>query len=113
MSDPAGAIAAGSLAGVALWTTFKLSNKINLMRGHAEEATVPKSISVVSESPQDSATMFSLFIDDLAVGRGLTAAQAHLLVGEILQRVVLPDRPQRRQSDGVRSPSGGSFGSYQ
>ena len=58
----------------------------------AEEATVPKSIAVEAESPDDSATMFSLRIDDLIVGRGLTAAQAHLLVGEILERVVLPRR---------------------
>lgn len=53
---------------------------------------MPKSISVEAESPEDSATMFSLRIDDLIVGRGLTAAQAHLLVGEILERVVLPKR---------------------
>ena len=61
----------------------------------AEEATVPKSISVEAESPDDSATMFSLRIDDLVVGRGLTAAQAHLLVGEILERVVLPRRKEQ------------------
>ena len=63
----------------------------------AEEATVPKSIAVEAESPDDSATMFSLRIDDLIVGRGLTAAQAHLLVGEILERVVLPRRMTQRQ----------------
>jgi hypothetical protein len=51
---------------------------------------VPKAISVEAESPDDSATMFRLRIDDLIVGHGLTAAQAHLLVGEILERVVLP-----------------------
>jgi hypothetical protein len=56
---------------------------------------MPKSISVEAESPDDSATMFSLRIDDLIVGRGLTAAQAHLLVGEILERVVLPRRKER------------------
>jgi hypothetical protein len=63
----------------------------------AEEATVPKSIAVEAESPDDSATMFSLRIDDLIVGRGLTAAQAHLLVGEILERVVLPRRMAQKQ----------------
>ena len=61
----------------------------------AQEATVTKSISVEAESPDDSATMFSLRIDDLIVGRGLTAAQAHLLVGEILERVVLPRRKEQ------------------
>ncbi len=56
---------------------------------------MPKSIAVEAESPDDSATMFSLRIDDLIVGRGLTAAQAHLLVGEILERVVLPRRKEQ------------------
>ena len=70
---------------------------------------MPKSISVEAESPDDSATMFSLRIDDLIVGRGLTAAQAHLLVGEILERVVLPRRKERYQTgnlatDGVAAP---------
>ena len=74
----------------------------------AEEATVPKSIAVEAESPDDSATMFSLRIDDLIVGRGLTAAQAHLLVGEILERVVLPrhksqDRPRDIKHNAVAS----------
>ena len=56
---------------------------------------MPKSISVEAESPDDSATMFSLRIDDLIVGRGLTAVQAHFLVGEILERVALPHRNER------------------
>ena len=51
---------------------------------------MPKTIAVEAESPDDSATMFRLRIDDLIVGQDLTAAQAHLLVGEILERVVLP-----------------------
>jgi hypothetical protein len=51
---------------------------------------VPKSISVKAETPHYSATMVSLSIDDTIVGRGLTAAQVHLLIGEILERVVLP-----------------------
>ena len=80
-----------------LWTTSKIQNNISLMRAtKAEEATVPKSISVDAENPRDSATMFSLRIDDVIVGRGLTAAQAHLLVGEILERVTLPQRKERR-----------------
>ena len=58
---------------------------------------MPKSIAVEAESPDDSATMFSLRIDDLIVGRGLTAAQAHLLVGEILERVALPRRLAQKQ----------------
>jgi hypothetical protein len=34
--------------------------------------------------------MFRLRIDQLVVGEDLTAAQTHLLVGEILERVVFP-----------------------
>jgi hypothetical protein len=65
---------------------------------------VPKAISVEAESPDDSATMFRLRIDDLIVGHGLTAAQAHLLVGEILERVVLP-RPKSQASVFEKEPS--------
>jgi hypothetical protein len=65
---------------------------------------VPKAISVEAESPDDSATMFRLRIDDLIVGHGLTAAQAHLLVGEILERVVLP-RPKSQTSVLDKEPS--------
>ena len=52
-------------------------------------------IAVEAESPDDSATLFRLRIDDMIVGQELTAAQAHLLVGEILERVVLPRRNER------------------
>jgi hypothetical protein len=94
-----------------LWTTSEIRNKLNLMRAvPVEEATVPKSILVEAESPHDSATMFSLRIDDLIVGRGLTAAQAHLLVGEILERVVLPQkgRPARnRETDELTAQASG------
>lgn len=51
---------------------------------------MPKSISIEAENLHDSATMFSLRIDDAIIGRGLTAAQVHLLVGEILERIALP-----------------------
>ena len=59
---------------------------------------LPKTISVEAESPDDSATMFRLRIDDLIVGEDLTAAQAHLLVGEILERVALPRREGRART---------------
>ena len=47
-------------------------------------------ILVELETPGDSRTLFRLLIDDKVVGRGLTAVQAHLLVGEVLDRVTLP-----------------------
>jgi len=34
--------------------------------------------------------MFRLLIDENLIAEGLTAAQTHILVGEILERIVLP-----------------------
>jgi hypothetical protein len=59
---------------------------------------LPKTISVEAESPEDSGTLFRLRIDDLIVGEDLTAVQAHLLVGIILERVVLPRQNGRISS---------------
>jgi hypothetical protein len=39
------------------------------------------------ETPNDSRAMFRVRMDDLILGEGLTAAQAHLLVGEVLDRI--------------------------
>jgi hypothetical protein len=47
-------------------------------------------IIIEEETPGDSATLFRLQIGDRIVGQNLTAAQAHLLVGEILGRLALP-----------------------
>jgi hypothetical protein len=41
------------------------------------------------ETPGDSRDLFRLRLDD-KVGENLTAVQAHLLVGEILDRITLP-----------------------
>jgi hypothetical protein len=79
-----------------LWTTFEFGNNLRTMRlTEAEVFTVAKLIAVEAESPDDSATLFRLRIDDMIVGKELTAAQAHLLVGEILERVALPRRNER------------------
>ena len=43
---------------------------------------------VETESPGDLGTMFRLHIDSKQIGEGLTAVQAHILVGEILERIV-------------------------
>ena len=50
----------------------------------------PTEIRIQAETPGDTASLFRLLIDDKVVGESLTAAQAHLLVGEILGRVALP-----------------------
>jgi hypothetical protein len=42
------------------------------------------------ETPGDSRSLFRLRLDDKIVGENLTAVQAHLLVGEILDRITLP-----------------------
>jgi hypothetical protein len=52
-------------------------------------------IIVELETPGDSRTMFRLMINDKAVGEGLTAVQAHILVGDILNRVTLPGAAPR------------------
>ncbi len=38
------------------------------------------------ETPNDSRSMFRLIVDEAVVGETLTAAHAHILVGEILDR---------------------------
>ena len=42
------------------------------------------------ETPGDSRSQFRLRLDDKVVGENLTAVQAHILVGEILDRITLP-----------------------
>ena len=57
-------------------------------------------ILVEFETPGDSRTMFRLRIDDKVVAGGLTAVQAHLLVGEVLDRITLPrSRPAERHAE--------------
>jgi hypothetical protein len=56
-------------------------------------------ITLETETPGDSRTMFRLLIDKVVVGEGLTAVQADLLVGEILDRITLP-RPAPSDADG-------------
>ena len=42
------------------------------------------------ETPGESRSLFRLRLDNKVVGEHLTAVQAHLLVGEILDRITLP-----------------------
>jgi hypothetical protein len=51
-------------------------------------------IVIETETPGDSRTMFRVRMDDLVIGQNLTAAQAHLIVGEVLDRIALP-RPSK------------------
>ena len=43
------------------------------------------------EPPGDSSALFRVIVADTVVDDGLTAAQAHILVGEILERLTLPN----------------------
>jgi hypothetical protein len=63
------------------------------------DATKVKRIVVELETPGDSRTMFRLGLDDKIIGENLTAVQAHLLVGEILDRISIPRRSPDSHSD--------------
>jgi hypothetical protein len=49
-----------------------------------------RQIKIEVETPGDSRTMFGLRIDANVIAERLTAAQTHLLIGEILDRIALP-----------------------
>jgi hypothetical protein len=51
---------------------------------------VVRQIIIEAETPGDSRTMFRLRIDKSIIAEGLTAVQAHILVGEILERIAVP-----------------------
>jgi hypothetical protein len=54
-----------------------------------------------TETADDFRAMFRLHIDDKPIGEGLTAVQAHFLVGDILEKVALPNG---RNQPGIGSP---------
>jgi hypothetical protein len=47
-------------------------------------------IVIQSEKPGDSASMFRLMIGDKTIANNMTAVQVHILVGDILERLVHP-----------------------
>jgi hypothetical protein len=55
----------------------------------------PVIVALETEIANDSRTMFRLRINGNVVGENLTAAQAHLLVGDVLERIVLPNKARR------------------
>jgi hypothetical protein len=58
------------------------------------------------ENPGDSRTMFRIFIDDALVGENLTAVQAHIIVGEALDRITIPRRRLHKQEQVSRDDEG-------
>ncbi len=69
-------------------------------------------IVIEAETPGDSRTMFRLRIDASAIAEGLTAVQAHVLVGEILERIAVPKSPCEPATapDAATAPGRRSFG---
>ncbi len=55
-----------------------------------------RQIVIEAETPGDSRTMFRLRIDANPIAESLTAVQAHILVAEILERIVLPKPVETR-----------------
>jgi hypothetical protein len=47
-------------------------------------------IIIETETRDESRTMFRVLLDAKVVGEGLTAVQAQLVAGEIIERLVLP-----------------------
>jgi hypothetical protein len=58
-------------------------------------------IAIELEAPGDSRTMFRVLVGDKIIADGLMSAQAHILVGDILERLALPKEPS--ESDVQRS----------
>jgi hypothetical protein len=65
---------------------------------------VPATIAVEAETTGDSRTMFRLRINGRLVGENLTAAQTHLLVGNVLERIALPNNARVERHDEVSAP---------
>jgi hypothetical protein len=56
------------------------------------------------ETPGDARTMFRVLMDNLVIGQNLTAAQAYLIVGEVLDRITLP-RPTKSFQSSPNRPA--------
>jgi hypothetical protein len=56
---------------------------------------VLKSISIELEVEGDPTSLFVLKIDGAVFAEHLTAAQTHLLVGDVLEQIVLPNAPDK------------------
>jgi hypothetical protein len=47
-------------------------------------------IVIEPETPGDSRSFFRLLVGEKVIAEGLTAAQAHILIGDILEKMTLP-----------------------
>ena len=80
---------------------------------NSNPARTPARIVVELETPGDSRSLFRLWIDDQVVGERLTAAQAYLLVDEILDRISIPPREFVQCHGRVDQPKAASVESSQ
>jgi hypothetical protein len=68
-----------------------------------------RQIVIEAETPGDSRTMFRLRIDANLIAEELTAVQAHILIGEILERIAVPKpselAPLAPESDATPPPA--------
>jgi hypothetical protein len=58
-----------------------------------------RQIMIEAELPDDAESMFRLSINANLIAKGVTAVQAHYLVGEILGGVGLPEDPESATFD--------------
>jgi hypothetical protein len=61
-----------------------------------EDDNVRTKIVVEQEKPGDPRTLFRVMMYGKIFAEGLTAAQAHVIVGDILETMVLPQHLNRR-----------------
>jgi hypothetical protein len=73
-------------------------------RVRLEEKAMVRQIVIEAETPGDSRTMFRLRVDASPIADGLTAVQAHILVGEILERIAVPKPSERVPSVAESDP---------
>ena len=74
---------------------------------------VPDTIAIELEAAGNSRSTFRLRVNSTIVGGNLTAAQAQLLVGDILERIALPNRDRIGReigaAEGELEPRGGQM----
>ena len=58
-----------------------------------------RQIVIEAEPPDDGQSMFRLSIDATLIARGVTAAEAHFLVGEVLRRIGFRDHAETATFD--------------
>jgi D-serine dehydratase len=61
-------------------------------------------IIIETQKDGDPASLFDVIVDSKTIAEGLTAAQAHVLVGELLERLVLTGKSRKAAEKGEVGP---------